>query len=276
MLKVTSKGVNSGRGPSPAIWADLPPDIVWDSGVGVHVFEDFKNFGLTTAVGTNVGRYAGDAGVYKSYEDTGCSITQETKDGGVIKLLHDGTDNDEVWLQSCGGTGTLGRIADTLASRKKLWFETRVSFGQILAQNFFVGLTEEGLAAADTQADSGGAFASKDALGFQVNESTPGVLDIVYRCAGQALQTVGSGVKTLTADLTSFVKLGYVSDPDRPTTERIRFFIDGVEYTTRLTQAQIAAATFPTAQGLAWLIGGKNNNAANAFCCDWFRFAQVF
>jgi hypothetical protein len=263
---------NDGRF-SDAIWADLPEELPLDPAVGIYACDTFSNFGLTAAVASNVGRYASRVGVYKSYEDTGGAITQLATALGRLSINTAATDNNECWLQSNGGLGVLGKI--TSASPRKLWFEARVATSQIAAQNFFVGLTEEGLAAANTQADSGGAMADKDYVGFRVTEDAPSKVDIVFRKAGAGGEVeVLAEAHTLAAG--TFVNLGFVFDPSVGTSQRIRFFVNGVKQGSYVTAAQVAGATFPNGEELSFLIGGKNNNADNTYLCEGWRFAQLF
>jgi hypothetical protein len=265
------KSNNDGRF-SDAIWGDLPEEIKWDPTVGVYACDAFTNFGGVVA--SNVGYYSGShGGSYKSYEDGSCLIAQDPTALGRLKLTVEATNNNEVWLQSCGGTGVLGKIGSS--SPRKMWFEARVATAQILAQNFFVGLSEEGLAAANTQADSGGAMADKDYLGFRVTEDAPSAVDIVFRKAGAGGEVeVLAAAHTLVAS--TFVNLGFVFDPVVGVAQRIRFYVDGVKLGSYVTAAQVAGATFPNGEELAFLLGGKNNNAGNIHYCEGWQFAQLF
>lgn len=259
---------------SGAIWADLPQEIKFDPTVGVYARDTFTNFGRGYPVANNVGHYIGSyGGAYKSYEDTGDVISQLPTAIGRLSIAVASTNNNESWLQSCGGTGVLGKI--TSAAITKMWFEARVATSQILTQNFFVGLSEEGLAAADTITDAG-AMASKDFIGFRALEDAPSKIDIVYRKAGQAEQEVLAEAHTLVAD--TFVNLGFVVDPGPGVSgsQRIKFFVNGTQQGSYVTDTQIAATTFPSGEEMAFLIGGKNANAANTFLCEGWQFAQLY
>lgn len=264
-------GDNSGTGPSPAIWASADvlqayarPDKA------VYLFDDFLSFdGLVTST---VGKYASDSGAWISYEDSGDSIVQlETEIGGVIRLQTDGTDNDEVWLANGGAKSVLGKIPST--GGNKMWFECRVRPQEIATRNFYIGLAEEGLAAADTIADAG-TLASKDLLGFASLEGDATGLDTVHRTAGQALTTVQDDIETLVA--ATWYKLGWIFDPDAPAAKRIRFFNDGVEQSSYVTATALAAATFPSGEEMGILMGIKNGTTTiTRLDVDWVRFLQL-
>jgi hypothetical protein len=261
---------NDGRF-SDAIWGDLPEEIKYDPAVGIYRSEDFASFGLTTAVSSGTGRYVGRGGVYKSHEDGG-SISQLPTALGRLAIVTGGTDNHDSWLQSCAGTGVLGKVSS--ASPRKLWFEARVAVAQLVTHNLLVGLSEEGQTAGDAVTDAG-ALADKDFLGFQVLEDAPTKVDIVFRKAGQAAVEVLSEAHTLVAD--TFVNLGFVFDPGVGVAQRIRFYVNGVKQSNYVTAAQIAGATFPNGEELAFLIGGKNGTgSARTFYCEGWQFAQLF
>jgi hypothetical protein len=268
-------GQSGGRGVSPRLWSrvdgqELSPD---GASNGYSIGDEFLSFGATFDVASNVGRYASEAGGYKSYEDTGAAISQVASVvGGAVAISIDADDNQEAWLQSGGGTGVLGKISDTAGEDKLLIFEARFKTSQITAGNLFLGLAEEGLAAHETMTDDGD-LASKDLIGFAVNEDAPSTLTFVYRKAGQALQTPIASLKTLVAD--TFYKVGFVYDPRAVPSQRIRVYVDNVENGTYVTATNIAAATFPDGEELAFLAGVKNATDIMTLTLDWWNFYQA-
>lgn len=261
------------RGPSGNIWRSRfrLDQMQNDPSKGYVLFDDFKNFGGTVA--SNVGSYASQSGSWKSYEDTGGSIAQLAGEiTGVIRLSTSTTDNHETWLSSCGNAGVLGMISDTAGSKYLQAFEARVRFGQVTDTfNSFVGMSEEGLAAADTVSDAG-AMASKDFLGFRVLEADGDELDVYYSKAGQTGQELIDGVQALAAS--TWYKLGWLYDPfEIDPAKRLKFFVDNAEQSTYVTDALIAAATFPDGEELAILLGLKNGAAAaKTLDVDWVAF----
>lgn len=266
-------GQAGGRDLSPRLWSQVNGQGMAPDGqaIGYCIADDFLSFGGT--VTTNGGTYASFAGGYKSYEDTGNSIAQIVASGGVVRITTDTTDNDESWIQSGYSAGTLGAISATAGSDKKMIFEARFRLGQIVTQNVFVGLAEEGCAAADFVSDAG-AIGDKDQIGFQILEGASTTLKFVYKKAGQTAQTVISSLKTVAAS--TWYKVGFVYDPAAPTSKRIKVYLDNVEQSTYVTGTNIAAATFPADQQLAFLAGVKNGAAAaTALDLDWWAFWQA-
>jgi len=264
---------NLGTGPS-FILAKVNADaIASNPGVGYGLVEDFDAFGQTVAVTSNVGYYAGKSGAWKSYEDNSCAITPQATVNGEIVIATTTSDNVEVWLQSGASAAAPFVISDTSGSDKKLVFEARVKTSTATNSKFgfFVGLAEEGLAAADTIADDG-TLASKDLIGFFRPEGDGDGIDFVYQKAGQALQTIVADI-TVAAD--TYLKLGFVYDPAAPAAKRIAVYVDGVEQSTYVTATNIAAATFPDGEELGVLIGGKNaTNVQYTLAADWLYAFQ--
>jgi hypothetical protein len=258
------------RGPSPNIWANCPVlDILEDPGLGMYFFDDFLNFSKHVSA-QNVQQYA-------SYIDTGVTIQSLPLIQGVLEVAGNDADNDEGSITTGGNTGTLAVISDTAGDDKKLWFEARIKKASIAdnACAFFVGLSEEALAAADTLVDDTAEIASKDMIGFRVKQDNGEELDFVYRKAGQAVQEVIAAGASMVAD--TYIKVGFVYDPNRPAANRIAIFINGVEQTTYVTATNIAAATFPDAEELALLLATKVGAAAESkFQMDWWRLVQLY
>ena len=263
-------GFNSNKGPSPALWGRL--QHVSDPNDRYEFFTDFLQFG--GSVSTNVGEYIGEGGRWVSYEDTGGSIAQLASEvGGAVRITTDTTDNDECWMMPGGTASVFGKISDTAGEDKLLIFEARVRFGVVTSGNAFVGLSEEGLAAADTITDAG-ALASKDFIGFCVLEADPDALMFVYRKAGQAMVTKIASVQALTAS--TWYKVGFVFDPTFPEDKRIKVFVDGSENATYVTATNIATATFPDGEELHVLLGVKNSTTvAQPLDVDWVKVSQV-
>ena len=261
----------AGRAPSGKLWGDCPIlelEKLTQGVDGRHLFDDFINTPILDPA-SNLGKYA-------SYIDTGNTIRQlATERNGVLRILTDATDNDEAWITTGGNTGVLGVISNTAGDDKPLWFGARIRKAAVAdnESGTFIGLAEEGLAAADTITD-GGALADKDFIGFFQPETDGDGVDFVWRKAGQAVQTLIPDVAILVA--ATFVNLGFKFDPMAPPDRRIKVFVNNVEQSTYGTAAQIAAATFPNGEELAMLFGLKNGAGnARSIDCDWWRFGQV-
>jgi hypothetical protein len=265
----------SGRGLSNRIWHQNANAIYSPDGAsyGYMVGDDFLNFRLTEAVAANVGTYVSMGGGYLSYEDTGGSIVNDaTAVGGVIKVATDNTDNDEMWLSPGSTTSVIGKISDTAGDDKLLLFEARFKVDNVTSSNYFIGLGQEGLAAADTITDAG-ALADKDFIGFAALEGAATSLKFVYQKEGGAMQTVGTYGTALTTG--TWVKVGLVYDPKRKASERIAWYVNGEEQSSYVTATNIAASTFPDAEELNPLFGLKNGTgAARILSLDWYAIAQ--
>ena len=262
-LYTVHKG-QAGRLLSPRIWSRVESQLLAPDGAnqGFFIGSDLRCFGASAAVSSNVGRYGDEACQYLSYEDTGDAIGQIATDrNGAVKITGAATDNNESWIQPGGAASVMALISDTAGSDKLLAFEARVKVGQITETGLFVGLSEEGLAAANTLVDDTGALASKDFIGFHAPMAASDcVLSFVYRKAGQTAQTVISGVHTLVAD--TYVNLGFVYDPQEQPSKRIKIFVNNEEQSTYVTAANIAASTFPDGEELNFLFGQKAGAAA--------------
>ncbi len=278
-LLTNYRGQPSSRGLSPRIWDHIYGSHLTSDGYSMAYFtgDDFRTFGLSTAVSSNVGRYVGDGVQYLSYEDTGGSIAQiATEKFGAITLVTDTTDNDENWLQPGGAASVMAMIASAAANKQKVAFECRVKVSSIADStiNWFVGMSEEGLAAENTVADAG-TLASKDLLGFWVAEADGDAIKYGYRKAGQALQTLGTAAVPV-AD--TYVKLGFVHDPgsEVPASKRIKFFVNNVELSAYVTDTLLSASTFPDGEELQPLFGHKNGTTtACTMTMDWWAAATA-
>ena len=271
------RGQSGGRGLSPRLWdkaygQGLSPDGLANA---YCVGDDFLNFGaIAPAIsGTTAGVQNG-YGYYVDTATTTSSIQQlATAVGGVLRFTLGATDNHEAWLTSGGNTGVLGVMSDTAGADKRLIFETRVRLGQIVTAGMFIGLAEEGCAAADTMSDTG-VLADKDLFGFHVNESAASTLSFVYKKAGQTMQTPIASLTTMVAD--TWYKLGFIFDPLGRPSERIKIYVDNEENATRIAASSVALATFPDAEELAFLAGIKTATAgAKTMDLDWWNFWQA-
>jgi len=271
----------STSGLSPRLWSRVTGTVMASDGDKRLVLagDDFGSFFGTVA--SKVGDYSGG---YKSYEETGGTITQRpTYKGGVIAITSDGTDNDDMALAAGGATGVLGAISDTAADAHLTAFECRFSVSAVTDDMgaLFVGLTEEGLAAAASMTDNTGVMADKDYIGFctvHTNGGTTGtnaILKAQYKKSGQTAQTPIAALQTLVAD--TWYKVGFVYDPAAPPAKRITFYLNNAEQATYVTATNIAAATFPDAEELTFSALTHQGGATGAWSLylDWWAFGQV-
>lgn len=241
---------------------------------GFFLHEDFRSFGASTAVSTNVGRYVGDGASWYTFEDTGASVSQiATNVNGVVNLTTDADDNQEVDLVNCGNTGVCGVISDTAGDAKFQVCEFRFAVPQIVTQNIFLGMGEEGLAADAGIIDDSGDHTSKDLFGFSVNEDASSTLVLSYRKAGQTEQFPITSLTTLVAN--TFINVAWVYDPTAPRAKRISIYLNNEEQSTYVTADNIEAATFPDAEEMAIYAAVKNVTDITTLSLDSVAFYQA-
>lgn len=265
----------AGQRLSSGLWLPVWKQMGDDPSRVAFYFDDFRNFSKHIS-SQNTQQYA-------SYIDTGVTIQQSAVmdptngDCGVIEIAGNDADNDEGSITTGGNTGTLAVI--TASSPCGVVFEARVKKAAITANSsaFFIGLAEEGLAAADTLINDTGALADKDFVGFQLLHDSGAGVDAVWRKAGGAVTnpTSGTDIATMVAD--TYVKLGFIYQPWAVAEKRLSFYVNGVEAGVFGTQANLEAATFPSGEELAMLFATKVGSAVESkLQMDWWACAQLF
>ncbi len=265
-------------GLSPRLWGRVTGSMMASDGSKrlVLVGDDFN---APKAADTYTDVYSEVA--YTSYIDTGGTILGlADENGGVLALAMDNTDNDEIWMEAGDGTIQLGQISDTAGSSYLTAFECRVKFSSITngVCSFFAGLAKPGLAAGDTLVDDTGAFkATSQCIGFR-NLLDGDNIQFVYQAVADSAVTINnSAAGTLVAD--TFIKLGFIFDPDAAASKRITVYVDNTELSTYVTATQVATATFPDAEALTFLFGSKNTigttPSTTESAIDWWAFAQL-
>lgn len=276
---LTHKG-QAGRLLSPRLWGEAKGQMLAPDGSlrGYYIAEDFRTFGgiLDSDISATVGLYIGEAGAYRSYQDSGDTIAQIATDRfGVVRLATAATDNNEAWLQPGGSASVMGLVSDTAGDDRPLVFEARVKFTQVSDNggSVFVGLSEEGCTAADTKVnDTGVLVTTKDFIGFDTLHADGDALRFIYQKGSQTQQVVLT--KAISAG--TWYNLGFVYDPKAKTTERIKIYVDNELQSTFVTGANIAAATFPDGEELQPLFGIKTGAAAIASLdIDGYAFYQA-
>jgi len=229
------QGYNAGtsnRGRTGAPWMHFSDRRIaaGDSGYGVFTQIDFSNSDTIAAEMSNGWTVIA----------VGASVVSNRA------LLHVGTilDDDTVVLSGDG----LAANADFVFSStdpKMLCFEAglkKVAIDEATTDNSnFVGLVIGGLTTTNDILAAGGAVAAVDHIGFHHATNGSGVVDVVWQANGQAAQSEPA-VATLTVGGND--KLGFQYNPNFPSEERIRFFVNGVVVHT-LAQSDIDAVTFP-------------------------------
>lgn len=235
-------------------------------------FDDFHTFNATTLVGP-----------YANLLSTGCTAAlaaDTATEKGVLALSLDGNAaNDEAVLKWGGTLSAPFKLAD-----KDLCFECRLAVSAITAAkwSWAVGLGQADMITTDLLfADTTGALADKNFLGFNHLQEEGAAVDGAYKADGQTYQNGATKTKLdslHTAVATEYVKLGFRY---RAHPKTVEFFVNGAVpggniTPARLTATEIDAATFPDDVLLAPFIGAKDiaGNAALTISVDWWACAQ--
>lgn len=207
--------------------------------------EHFLNFIPLTSTGVS------DGGEYHAFIQDSGSMIQTTDRTGSIELATDTTDNDQVILQAMQNAtagGGVFQVSQVAADKRKLWFETTIDVAEIAGtESAFIGLCENFVPGeGDVLVDATMVPKSTTSLiGFHFPEADTTTFDFIYQETGQALQTPLDGIGTLAAS--TKIRLGFKYDPTRADAEQITVYVNGVPQGTFVTDANIAAATFPEA-----------------------------
>lgn len=241
-----------------SLWENCPTLALLDPYVGWQYFEDFIAVPVTaTTLVPPAWTFTGDV--------ANASMTFPISlMGGVANISVGATDEDESYYQ-LGSAVTVAPFCITDASEKMVFFEIRVKAMQHAAFACFVGLAEEGAAAADFLTDVTGVIADKDFIGFNVLLATPAAWNYTHRLAGQAVVTQ-AGVAVNADD---WHRLGFYFDG----ASTVRLYIDGVlNATTYLT----SAATFPSGQEMSPILALKSTAAgAKNIQVDYIKCVQI-
>lgn len=268
MLNRIYKEVNTNRGPSNSIWSGCPVESFRD-GIGGFILEDY--FVNAPVFATTVSQN----GWYPVLDSNVTLKGDPTTNGGGLKLTTTATDNDFGYLTSGGNAAGAFKIVAKGSGGKKLWFETRVKYGSITELASFIGLAEEGLAAAGTLTDDTGVIADKDYVGFRVVVADGDGLDAAYRIDGGSEVVAKEEAQVLVAD--TWYKLGMTWDPSEGASGILRFYINGTSVGTVAGSVITAGTTFPTGEELALLFAFKQGEAAaKSAHIDWVRCAQEY
>lgn len=241
-------------GPASGFWTDCPMPAYPDASALYVWHEDFIG-------NVSFAASAGAAGGWKTAGDATYDVLAAAGSiGGQLQLAPETGSNNEVYHQ-LGEKGTETYIEYVKNSGLKSWVEFRVAYTSITnVANVFVGLAEEGAAAANFIADAGDDFADKDLVGFVIWEGDPDAIDCNHQKSGGTLADAGlAGVPVAGTWLT----LGLYFDG----AETVSFYVDGTVAQT----ADLDTATFPTGEELSPILALKNGAGDAALQVDWIR-----
>ena len=266
-------GTASGRGPSPAIWADCPVlNYELNPEIGMHYFDDFLD-GVTVAANQSAAGSAalGTTGNFVAFTGaTGASVisTLVTNYQGEVKLAST-TINESMTLAYPKGAHTQGIFE--LKPGKRFWFEARVSFVNTDNSKFgaFIGFAEQALVADDTIHANTTPWALEDKyyVGFERLNADGDMLDTMFNNSDAGHITVGTDAVTIVAG--AMKKIGMYCDGTN-----VYFYADGVRLADSTT---LATTSFPVSQEMAFyfsMVMGHGDDAS--INIDWVKFAQEY
>ena len=185
-------------GPANSMWQRAPLlEALQDPG-GYHLFrQDFYHTDNTNE--------------FTLVTDSGGTAAVSDIAGGVLTITNAAADNDESYLSS-------KTEAWKFAASKPLWFEARVKAS---ADNMIIGLSDT-VAANSLQDNGAGPMASYDGAVFYRGETE-----------SWNFETSNAGTQVTSADgadstTDTYIRLGFIFDPNDGTTGKITPVIDGV------------------------------------------------
>lgn len=264
--------------PSVEIWHDLNMTrVLNEPGYAIGFFDDFEPAGTMATTVVN-------AHGYPVIDATSATITGTSVAGGGL-LLFNSTADEGLALQRGAITSAPFIIpaATVQGTSKKLWFECCIK-KELIANDLhgiFVGLAGANSSAVDHIDNAGTDLADVSCIGFWAKEADGDIWDAVCQKAAADFDDIIADVATAVAD--TYIKLGFVYDPDAPVTKRIKFYVDGVEQSTYVGEASGDATVylrdttnFPGAVGMSPLIASKDgDNADFDVTLKWWRCYQL-
>ena len=241
-----------------SVWHNCPQLALLDPYVGWTFFEDFLDMPCDdTTHNPTAWSYSG---IHPSQITFPISLLS-----GVIQLDSANTDLDETYIQA-GHSVTVAPFVITDASLNPVFFEARVRMLEIADLGAFIGLAEEGSAAAGFLTDATGVLVNKDLIGFNILNASPTAWNFTYKALGQVVYTQANVVAN---DGATWVRLGFYFDG----LHTVRTYINGVlNATTHLT----SAATFPTGEEMSPIIAIKTGEGVlKRIQVDYIKVVQI-
>jgi len=278
------RGANT-TGLSPRLWGRVTGHMMASDG-DKRLFLVGDDFAAIHHAGTMTDLHSEMPYVLYADDTSNHSATGATDEkGGVLQLAIDASAgaNEEIGIEAGDGTGQLLQISDTAADAHLTAFECRVKWNHITDAALTngnivsaIGLLGPGSNDGDVLTDTSGIpTAANHGIGFHVPLDDGDTVNFFYEAASQTRVDAISDIAALTND--TFVKLGFIYDPDADASKRISVYVDNVLQSTYVTATQIATATFPDAETLTFCaamksIAGSDNTEMSL---DWWACAQL-
>ena len=260
--------------PSPVIWADCPTlEMMHDPSVGVHHFDNFHTY---VSSATTIINPSG----YPVFE--GDSTIDGVAGSSAGEVAVQSTTNNEGASLQVGGTKGAPFVIPSAGGGGKLWFEARVKVNSIsdAVGQLYVGLAGEAAGTADFGVGEGD-IGDFDVLGFLRHEEDGDQFDIITQKTGAGFDTIKADAVTLVAD--TYVKLGFVYDPNADSGKQITFYENGADLLTYVGKESGDATVylgdttnFPGGEEMSLLVSSHAESGAdNTITMDWWRCAQL-
>ncbi len=268
--------------PTPIIWGDCPiADIQENPGVGSYFYDEFRDFPLIGTQTTQIG-----FGKYKVFATTAATVVPVSVINSV-EQIRPALNNGVVVSTSASIAQAYEqfRMSGVASTDGKLWFEARIAIQGIAAttQGFFLGLAEsEAFTFATAQPINGGAATITNGgamIGFQSIETGPLAINTVVSDRATSFTSIQAGTSgtqpgSFGATAYTFTKLGFIYDPAR-SADCVRFYQDGVQFSTMYTNANIIATTNLKANALSLMLAVIGTGTGGTFM-QWWRCAQLY
>ena len=272
---------DTGRMPSANIWASCPIfELLCGQRDGIRWVDDFVTQDTEDASDAGYMRYIDTSDTIRTLAANTTALATGSR-GGVLRLSVAATDNNAPIIQLQTANGALPfLIGNTAGAAWKLFFEARIRKSSITDNQcaFFCGLAQAGVAANDGLLDdnAGDVVDSISCIGFRAKHDNGEELDFVYQDSAQTAPTeVIANIAAMVAS--TWVKVGFVYDPNAPAAEKISIFLNGVKQSTFVTTTNIDAATFPENDVMSPVVGAKAGEAtAVSLDIDWWQTVQLY
>ncbi len=260
---------------SGAIWGDCPwMELIEGRQDGICFFDDFLDFWQpgtqTTAI--SKGRYEVFASSGNWANDAMPHSATAAATGGILSAVSGDGASVIIGTACCP-------ISLLTTQTGKFWFEARVATTSILtnAGQLFCGIGETAVTTYSVTIPLGNANAVSNAialLGFNRLEDGLGVLNTSYADHATSWTDVQASAGSIAAN--TWIKLGITVDFN-DTVRCVRFYINGLECTTAMTKAALAALTHLDAVGLGPILGFYGDSEGSDYVyIDWWKYAQTY
>lgn len=272
---------NTDRRPSNTIWRNCPWNNIQNHTIdGICDYDDFLDSPIAALGGTQTTQI--QLGKYKVY-NTGAAknglvaqMNSVEQYGGLYALPID-TAGDQAAFGYANGMysfATTGSLA-----LGEFWFECRIAIQSVATNDgqYFIGLGEVDaltFAAAVPLADADATANGGAMVGFNRLEDGLTALNTSYADRAATWTNIQATAGTVSAAFT-FVKLGITFDRTN-SSKCLKFFVNGLECTTGMTRAALAALTYLDAGALAPMAAVfGDSGAASCMYIDWWKSAQL-